>query len=149
MRRTFLSNYKNKSSGLLLLLDVWKNHYKKENMSQVSSSKQGRDALFWIHLRETWLDLYGLLSIVLSFSTLIFSIGINLFIRHPGVLFWILILSEQFHGFLSSPSGVFLKTGSYVFINTWNTEFYIKLSLRRNKSRYKIRHWPELGYSCK
>ena len=34
--------------------------------------------------------------------------------------------------------GVFLKTDSYVFINTGNTEFYISLSPRQNESRYKV-----------
>ena len=36
----------------------------------------------------------------MSFSTFIFSTGIKLFIRHPVVLFGILILSEQFDGFV-------------------------------------------------
>ena len=55
---TFLSNYKYfscKSSCLLLLLEVFKNHYRKENIS-VGGSEQRRDALFWINLRETWLE---------------------------------------------------------------------------------------------
>ena len=43
---------------------------------------------------------------------------------------------------------VFLKTSSYFFINTWNTELYVPLLLRKNKSRYKIWHWLELGCSC-
>ena len=30
-----------------------------------------------------------------------------------------------------------LKTDSYIFINTWNTEFYIPLLLRQSKSRYR------------
>ena len=98
---TFLSNYKYFScqlSYLLLLLKVCKNHYRKENIS-VAGSEQRRDALFWIHLRETWLELFRLL-MSLSFSTFIFSSGIKLFIRHPVVLFGILILSEQFDGFV-------------------------------------------------
>ena len=56
---TFLSNYKYfscQSSCLLLLLEVCKNHYRKENIS-VGGSEQQRDALFKIHLRETWLEL--------------------------------------------------------------------------------------------
>ena len=60
---TFLSNYKYfscKSSCLLLLLEVFKNHYRKDNIS-VGRSKQQRDTLFWIHLRETWLELFRLL----------------------------------------------------------------------------------------
>ena len=55
---TFLSNYKYfscQSSCLLLLLEVCKNHYRKENIS-VGGSEQRRDALFWINLRETWLE---------------------------------------------------------------------------------------------
>ena len=46
------------------------------------------------------LELFRLLQMSLSFSTFIFSTGIKLFIRHPVVLFGILILSEQFDGFL-------------------------------------------------
>ena len=42
--------------------------------------------------------------------------------------------------------GVFVKTDNYVFINTWNTEFYIPLWLRQNESRYKLWHWLELGW---
>ena len=45
----------------------------------------------------------------LSFSTFIFSIGIKLFIRHPVVLFGILILSEQFDGFVQLPPWCILK----------------------------------------
>ena len=55
---TFLSNHKYfscQSSYLLLLLEVSKNHYRKEN--SVGCSEQQRDALFKIHLRETWLEL--------------------------------------------------------------------------------------------
>ena len=98
---TFLSNYKYfscKSSCLLLLLEVFKNHYRKENIS-VGGSEQRRDALFWIHLRETWLELFRSLWMSLSFSTFIFLIGIKLFIWHPVVPFGILTLSEQFDGF--------------------------------------------------
>ena len=72
---TFLSNYKHfscQSSCLLLLLEVCKNHYRKENIS-VGGSKQGRDTLFWIHLRETWLNVFILLYVSMSFSTFIFS----------------------------------------------------------------------------
>ena len=94
---TFLSNYKYfscQSSCLLLLLEVCKNHYKKENIS-VGGSDQRRDTLFWIHLRQTWLNLFGLILAALSFSAFIFWIGIKLFIRHPAVLYSILILLEQ------------------------------------------------------
>ena len=34
--------------------------------------------------------------------------------------------------------GAFVKAGRYVFINTWNTEFYTPLLPRQNKSRLKI-----------
>ena len=47
-------------SCLLLLLEICKNHYRKENIS-VGGSKQQRDALFKIHLRETWQELLRLL----------------------------------------------------------------------------------------
>ena len=60
---TFLSNYKYfscQSSCLLLLLEVCKNHYRKENIS-VGVSEQQRDALFWINLREFWLEFFRLL----------------------------------------------------------------------------------------
>ena len=107
---TFLSNYKHfscQSSCLLLLLEYCKNHYRKENIS-VDGSKQGRDSLFWIHLKETWLNvLYNLRC--MSFSTFIFSTGIKLFIRHPVVLFGILILSEQFDGFVQLHPWCILK----------------------------------------
>ena len=56
---TFLSNDKYfscQSNCLLLLLEVCKNYYKKEN--SVGGSEQRRDA---IHLRETWLELFRLL----------------------------------------------------------------------------------------
>ena len=107
---TFLSNYKYFSCQLiclLLLLKVCKNHYRKEKIS-VAGSEQRRDALFWIHLRETWLELFRLL-MSLSFSTFIFSSGIKLFIRHPVVLFGILILSEQFDGFVQLHPWCILK----------------------------------------
>ena len=57
---TFQSNYKHFScqfSCLLLLLEVCKNYYRKENIS-VDGSKQGRDTRFWIHLKETWLNVF-------------------------------------------------------------------------------------------
>ena len=60
---TFLSNYKYfscQSSCLLLLLEVCKNHYRKENISVGGSEKRG-DALVWIHLRQTWLELFRLI----------------------------------------------------------------------------------------
>ena len=108
---TFLSNYKHfncQSSCLLLLLEVCKNHYRKENIG-VDGSKQGRYTLFWINLKETWLNLFILLWVTMSFSTFIFSTGIKLFIRHPVVLFGILILSEQFDGFVQLHPWCILK----------------------------------------
>ena len=45
----------------------------------------------------------------MSFSTFIFSTGIKLFIQHPVVLFGILILSEQFHGFVQLHPWCILK----------------------------------------
>ena len=65
-----------------------------------------------------------------SFSAFIFSTGIKLFIRHPAVLFSILILSEQFDGFVQLHPLCILH--EYV-----NTEFDIPLLLRQNESRYK------------
>ena len=108
---TFLSNYKYfscQSSCLLLLLEVCKNHYRKENIT-VGGSEQRRDALYLVHLRETWLESFRLLSMSLSFSTFIFSTGTKLFIRHPVVLFGILILSEQFDGFVQLHPWCILK----------------------------------------
>ena len=104
-------------SSLLLLLEVWKNHYKKENTG-VGGSKQRRDTFFWIRLRETFLTLFGLLLVAMSFSIFIFSIGIKLFIGHPVVLFGILILLEELSDFVQLPPWYILKTDSYVFINT-------------------------------
>ena len=52
---TFLSNYKHfscQSSCLLLLLEVCKNRYRKENIN-ADGSKQNRDTLFLIYLKET------------------------------------------------------------------------------------------------
>ena len=102
---TFLWNYKYfscQSSCLLLLLEVCKNHYKKENIS-VGDSEQRREAPFWIHLKETCLYKFVLLLLALNFSTFTFSIGIKLFIRHPVVIFGILILLEQFDDFVQLP----------------------------------------------
>ena len=55
-----LSGLQLKLSIKLLLLEVCKNHYRKENIS-VDGSKQGRDTLFWINLKETWLNVSILL----------------------------------------------------------------------------------------
>ena len=146
---TFLSNYKYfscQSSCLLLLLEVCKNHYRKENIS-VGGSKQGRDPLFWIHLRETFLKVfilgvYEFLNIhILNWYKALYSASNSTF-RH---LDFIRAVRWLYAAYL----GVFLKKDSYVFINTWNTEFYILLSLRQNESRYKKWHWLELGCFCK
>ena len=148
---TFLSKYKHfscQSICLLLLLEVCKNHYWKENNS-VGGRKQGRDTLFWIHLREAWLNVFILLLVSMSSSTFIFSTGIKLFIRHPVYFSVSWFYQSSSMASRRLPHGVFLKTDSYVFINTWNTEFYIPLSLKQNKSRYTIWHWLELGCFCK
>ena len=108
---TFLSNYKYSScqlSCLLLLLEVCKNPFKEENIS-VGGSKQRRDAIFWIHSEQAWLNLFGLILVALRFSAFIFSTGIKLFIRHPVVLFVILILSEQVIDFVQLPPWCILK----------------------------------------
>ena len=110
MWRTFLSNYKYfccQSSCLLLLLEVFKNHYKKENIS-VGSSEQRRESFFWIHLKETWLNIIVLLLVALNSSTFIFSVGIRLFIQHP-VPSNILILLEQLDDFVQLPPWCILK----------------------------------------
>ena len=55
---TFLSNYKYfscQSSCLLSFLEVCKNPDRKEDIS-IGGSEQQRNARFWIHLRETWLE---------------------------------------------------------------------------------------------
>ena len=54
----FVSNYKCfscQSSCLLLLLEVFKNHYRTENIS-VGGSEQQSNSIFKINLRETWLE---------------------------------------------------------------------------------------------
>ena len=49
---------------LLILFCYYKKfakfHYRKEKIS-VAGSEQRRDALFWIHLKETWLNVFTLL----------------------------------------------------------------------------------------
>ena len=62
-----------------------------------------------IHLKETWLNAFILLQVSMSFSTSIFSTGIKLYIWHPVVVFGILILSEQFDGFVQLPPWRILK----------------------------------------
>ena len=57
----------------------------------------------------------------------------NIF-RHLDFIRAIQMISSSFQ------QKAFLKASSYDFINTWNTEFYIPLSLGQNKSRYKIWH---------
>ena len=101
MWRTFPWNYKYfscQSSCLLLLLEVCKNHYKKENIS-VCGNEQRRDFLnsFKRDLAKHILINFGS---SVCFSTFLFSIGIKLFIRYPVVLLGILILLEQFDDFM-------------------------------------------------
>ena len=132
----------------MLSLQVFKNHYKK--IISVGSSKQRREAFFWIHFKKTWLDIILILLVALHFQIFIFLLVIKLFIWRPVLLFGILISLEQLNNFVwSFRHVVFLNTRSYVFINTWNTEFYIQLLHRENKSRYKIWHSLELAGSCK
>ena len=104
----FSNKYLSCQSSSLLLLEVCKNHSKKENIS-VGGSDQRRVALFWIHLKETRLNIFVLLLVALNFSTFIFSIGTKLFIRHPVVLFGILMLLEQFDDFVQLPLWCILK----------------------------------------
>ena len=85
----------------------------------------------------------------LSFSTFAFLTGIKLFIWHPEVFFNILILQSSLMALCGFTHGVFVKTDSYVFINMWNTEFYITLLLRQDEWRYKIWHRLELSWFCK
>ena len=85
----------------------------------------------------------------LNFSKFIFSISIykdlfsecNSIFRHLDFISAFQMIPCNFR------HSVFLKAGSYVFINTWNTEFYVPLLLRQNKSRYKIWRWIELDCS--
>ena len=80
----------------------------KGNIS-ADGSEQRRDALFWIYLRQTWLNLFGLILAALSSSSSIISIAITLFIYHLLVLFSILILLEQTDDFVSFPPWCILK----------------------------------------
>ena len=107
---------------------------------------QHKDALFLIHFRETWLNLFRLLLVAMSFSIFIFLIDIKLFTRHQVVLFGILVLLEQLDDFVQLPPWCILKD-SQLCLHKYL--FYIWLSLRQNKSRYEIWHWLELGCSCK
>ena len=70
-------------------------------------------------------------------------------IRYPVVLFGILILLEQFDDFEELPPWCIPKDRQLCLQKYLNTEFYIQLLLRQNKSRYKIWHSLELGCSCK
>ena len=121
---TFLSNHKyfnSQSSCLLLLLEVYKNYYKKENIS-VFGREQCRKAPFWIHLEESWLNIFVLLLVALNFSTFISPIVIKLFIWHPVVLFGILILLEQFDDFVQLPPWCIPKNrqlGLHRYLKYW------------------------------
>ena len=85
----------------------------------------------------------------LRFSKFIFSTGIKLFIRPPVVLFGILILSEQFDGFVQPLPWCIVKNRQLCLRKYLKYWFYIRLLLRKNELRYKIRHWLELGCFCK
>ena len=90
------------NQAVIWLVEVCKNHYKKEKIS-VGGSEQCWEAFFKIHLKETWLNIFVLLLVALNFSTFAFSVGIKLFIQHPVELFGILILLEQFNDFVQFP----------------------------------------------
>ena len=93
--------------------------------------------------------LFGLVLVNLNFSKFIFSSGIykDLFLECNSIFRHLDFISAFQMIPCSFRHSVFLKAGSYVSINTWNTEFYVSLLLRQNKSRYKIWHWLELGCS--
>ena len=148
---TFLSNYKYfscQASCLFFIIRCLQKHYIKENIN-VGCSEQRRDSLFWIDLRETWVNIFMLLLAALNFLTFIFSTGIKLFIRHSVVFFGNLILLKEFNDFVQLPPWCILKDRQLCRHRYLKYEFYISLLLRQNKSRYKIRHWLELGCSCK
>ena len=108
MWATFLSSYKYfscQTNCLLLLLKICKNQYNKEN-TRVGGSKQRRDEFLNL---KTWLNLFRLILVALSFSIFIFPIGIKHFIRHLVVLFVILILLEQVDDFVELPPWCILK----------------------------------------
>ena len=89
---TFLSNYKQfscQSSCLLLLLEVCKNHYRKENNS-VGGCKQGRNTLFLNSFKRDLtirifitLDVYEFLNIIFN------NISVSL---HKCMKYWVLYL---------------------------------------------------------
>ena len=113
----FLSSHKwfsCQSSWLVSLLELRKSHFRKENIS-VGGSEQGGNALFWIHLRRTSVNLFVLILVALSFSTFIFSIGIKLLIRHPVVCFGILIVLEQVDDLVRSPPSCILQDRQLCF----------------------------------
>ena len=57
VKKAFIVSWSCQSSSLLLL-EVCKSHYKKENIG-IGRSKQRRDALIWIHFRQTeFLNIY-------------------------------------------------------------------------------------------
>ena len=147
---TFLLNYKNfscQSCCFLLLLKGWKNHYRKENRHYCMLAVVNNAEMHFFEFTYLLYYIYFTLSIT-EFPKTYISICIKLFIRHPVLLFGILILSEQFDGLVQLPPWCTVKERDYVFINTSNTELYIPLLLRQNKSRCKIWHWLELGHSC-
>ena len=75
-------------------------------MLAVAINAEMHFSFFTFHINNSFKTDYaklGLTLTALSFLTFIFSIGIKLFIRHPVVLFGILILSKQFNGFMQLP----------------------------------------------
>ena len=135
MWATFLSNYKYfscQSSCPLLLLDVCRNQYRRESTS-VGGIEQRRNALFLNSFKG---DLARVIWITLDVSEF-FNIRIFSWYKALYSASWFYQSSSSMAS-CSFTHGVFLKTDSYVFINTWNTEFYIPLLFRQNESRYKI-----------
>ena len=107
-------------------------------MSHVVMCNAEMDALFWIHLIETWLNIFMLLLVALNFLTFLFSTGIKLFIQHPVVLFDILILSEQFDDFVQLPLWCILKDRQlclHRYLKCWVLYAIIALA-----KQFKIQH---------
>ena len=71
----------------------------------------------------------------MSFSKFIFSTGIKLFIRHPVVLFGILILSEQFDGFMQLHPWCILKDRQ-LYLHKYVSHY--RLGKTNQNTRYDI-----------
>ena len=65
----------------------------------------------------------------------------SVFFKGPGSIFLKVQIRVQVRFIMYA----FLKAGSYIFINTWNSAFLSILFLRQNKWRLKSWHWLELG----